>query len=412
MLFLLTLLVFCNQNAFSSIIRANNEETLSAAATTCSFDPFSGGSPAPLLLQETSFLYPSGAGIRNIVLNAKESVDFACPGGTLVLANTKSSSSVVTATCVSGTTFTINSQSYTWSQIQCSANPTSTVQLTGNSCEADGSEIEIGYSVATNRFIRTILICFNTTNESPLYTYYDLIPAIDQQITGTPRPSFSQGSGIFSMSSVNTYYTQAKQAVTVNELLGLPSDSTTYVNSKTNYFLARGHFTARADFFYASQQNSTFFYQNCNPQWQTFNGFNWEKVETDVRDYAANNNVHLQVYTGPYGVTTLPHETTGVAVPLYLYNSGNTKALPVPEIYWKVVYNPSNHLGVVLIGVNNPYKNATEIDKFCTDVSSSLSWLTWEKDNQARGFSWACEVADFRKTVNHFPEFKVTGLLK
>lgn len=66
-------------------------------------------------------------------------------------------------------------------------------------------------------------------------------------------------------------------------------------------FLAKGHLTAKADFFYNAEQQSTFFYINSVPQWQTFNGYNWFYLERDLRNYAANNYVELTVYTGTYG---------------------------------------------------------------------------------------------------------------
>lgn len=114
---------------------------------------------------------------------------------------------------------------------------------------------------------------------------------------------------------------------------------------------------------------------------------------------------------GGYGVTTLPHATTGVETELYLLASGTQRAFPVPEIYWKVVYNPITQRGVALIGVNNPYKTSAQIDRFCDDRSDLLPWLTWQKDNQARGISWACTVTAFRRIVKNFPEITIKGLL-
>ncbi|KAH1027405.1 hypothetical protein HUJ05_000919 [Dendroctonus ponderosae] len=179
----------------------------------------------------------------------------------------------------------------------CSVNPVTTARLTGNSCESNGREAEIGFAVTTSRFVRTIQICFNQATQSPIYTYYDLIPAITQQVRGTPRPSWTQGTGIFTLTNVNNLFTQATQRVTINALLGLPTGSFNVIQNNNNYFLSRGHLTATSDFFYAAQQNSTFQFLNALPQWQTFNGFNWDQAETDVQDYAESNNVNLQVWT-------------------------------------------------------------------------------------------------------------------
>lgn len=110
-------------------------------------------------------------------------------------------------------------------------------------------------------------------------------------------------------------------------------------------------------------------------------------------------------------MTTLPHATTGVETPLYLFVNGNQRALPVPDLFWKVVYNPVSMRGVALIGVNNPYKTASQIDRFCDDRSDLLTWLNWRKDDQMRGISWACTVTAFRRIVTNFPALEIRGLL-
>ncbi|XP_030758978.1 uncharacterized protein LOC115884515 [Sitophilus oryzae] len=295
-------------------------------------------------------------------------------------------------------------------QLTCTVNPVSTIRYTGNSCNVIGREIEVGYQITTTRFVRTMLICFDTSTQSAIYTYYDLIPGINNQIRGTPRPDWEEGSGIYSLSNVNSYYVRGTQRRTINTLLGLSATDTKYIQDN-NYFLSRGHLIARSDYFYAAQQNSTFYFPNALPQWQSFNGFNWDQTETDVQDYAAKNNVSLQVWTGGYGIATLPHETTGSEVPLYLYVSGNTRLIPVPLLYWKVVYNPITQRGVALIGVNNPYITWNEIDQFCFDQSERLTWLNWRKDDQSRGLSWACTVTAFRRIVQSMPEIEIRGLL-
>ncbi|ENN82866.1 hypothetical protein YQE_00768, partial [Dendroctonus ponderosae] len=377
----------------------------------CEINPFEGANPTPLLVRSTSFVYPSSVGRRTITLAAGETVDFACPGGRLVLEGVSTTLQVATASCVSGVRFVVNNARYLWRQIQCSVNPVTTARLTGNSCESNGREAEIGFAVTTSRFVRTIQICFNQATQSPIYTYYDLIPAITQQVRGTPRPSWTQGTGIFTLTNVNNLFTQATQRVTINALLGLPTGSFNVIQNNNNYFLSRGHLTARSDFFYAAQQNSTFQFLNALPQWQTFNGFNWDQAETDVQDYAESNNVNLQVWTGGFGVTTLPHATTGRETELYLHVSGTQRSLPVPEIFWKVVYNPISQRGVALIGVNNPYKTAAQINRFCDDRSDLLPWLNWQRNNQMRGISWACTVTAFRRIVNTFPDIEIRRLL-
>lgn len=45
---------------------------------------------------------------------------------------------------------------------------------------------------------------------------------------------------------------------------------------------------------------ATFWYTNAAPQWQTFNGNNWNSLENDARSLAARLGKDLDVYTGTY----------------------------------------------------------------------------------------------------------------
>lgn len=376
----------------------------------CEISPF-GTLPTPLLIRSNAFVHPQSAGQTTLTFAAGETIDLACPGGNIVTEGTTTTLQVATATCVSGTRFIVNNARFLWRQITCTVNPVSTTRFTGNACLSVGREVETGFVIANNRFVRTILTCFDQSTQSTLNTYFEMVPTINQQIRGTPRPSWTQGTGIYTLTNVNNLYTVATQRRTVNALLGLDAASTTYIQSNNNYFLSRGHLVARSDFFYAAGQNSTFQFVNALPQWQTFNAFNWDVAETNVQDYAETNNVNLQVWTGGYGIMTLPHATTGVETPIYLSVNGNQRALPVPEFYWKVVYNPVSRRGVALIGSNNPYRTSAQITRFCDDRSDLLPWLTWRKDDQARGISWACTVTAFRRIVTTFPELTINGLL-
>ncbi|KAH1020245.1 hypothetical protein HUJ04_009948 [Dendroctonus ponderosae] len=94
-----------------------------------------------------------------------------------------------------------------------------------------------------------------------------------------------------------------------------------------------------------------------------------------------------------------------------ILENGTQRSLPVPEIFWKVVYNPISQRSVALIGVNNPYKTAAQINRFCDDRSDLLPWLNWQRNNQMRGISWACTVTAFRRIVNTFPDIEIRRLL-
>ncbi|KAJ3666466.1 hypothetical protein Zmor_001907 [Zophobas morio] len=368
--------------------------------------------PEPIVVSTSNyeFLYPE-LDTSTIAIAADETVVISCPGGKLTLGST-AAGTTITATCQSGTTFTTDGDTFNFNQITCSRNPFHTARYTGNSCEAGGREIEIGFILTDDSFARQILICFDEKNLNPLYSTFDLTRSIGAHESGVDRPSFIEDDFYNLATRVNDLYVRGGQQATINGLLGLPADSTKYIEDSSNYFLARGHLTAKADFVYAPQQTATFHYVNAAPQWQTFNGFNWENAESDVRDYADSSGLDLKVYTGTYGVSTLPHEETGEDVPLYLYvdDDGNT-ALPVPELYWKVVYNPANGQGVALLGINNPYQKDVDKSIICKDISSSIKWLNWKATDLDAGYSYACAVDDFRTKVSYLPDFEVTGLL-
>jgi hypothetical protein len=179
------------------------------------------------------------------------------------------------------------------------------------------------------------------------------------------------------------------------------------------FFLARGHFSAKADFVYGSQQNATFHFVNVAPQWQTFNRGNWKALESSVRAYADKKKLDLLVYTGTHDVATLPNFKRN-ETKLYLYvDSNNNKAIPVPKFYWKAVYDPKSQAGVVFVGINNPHvSNLQSHYLICNDVCSKISWVKWDQKNITKGYSYCCDVGDFRSKVQTLPQFPVSGLLK
>lgn len=158
---------------------------------------------------------------------------------------------------------------------------------------------------------------------------------------------------------------------------------------------------------------ATFWYTNASPQWQTFNGNNWNSLENDCRSFAGRINVNLDVYTGTWGSATLPDINNNEQT-LYLNVNGNYRQMPVPQIFWKVLYNPATQAGVAFIGLNNPYQDPSTIsrDIRCTDICSQISWLTWTQKDIIKGYSYCCEVNDFRNAFPDLPSFPVSSLLR
>jgi DNA/RNA endonuclease G (NUC1) len=199
------------------------------------------------------------------------------------------------------------------------------------------------------------------------------------------------------------------QRSTIGTLLGSPALGQRYISTNTDYFLSKGHLVAKADFFYGSSQSVTFYYANALPQWQTFNGGNWNTLEDNVRAFAGRYGHDLEVYTGGSRLATLPN-TRNIQTDLYLTTR---RQMPVPRMFWKIVYDPATLAGIAFIGLNNPYQTAAEAGRnvFCTDISSRVRWLTWQRTDLVQGYSYTCEVNQFRANFRDIPNFPVTSVL-
>lgn len=345
---------------------------------------------------------------RTITLAYNQDVHLACPGSNLVLNNSLLNEDGSLGTCTH-LNFLANNLMLPFSHISCHTYPYHIARYTGNTCLNEHREIEIGFAVGS-RFLRHILVCFDESNQNTLYSQFNLTSAIGGQQTGQPSPSWIQGDFFDLYSTVNSLYTRSNQRSTINQLLGLDPLSYNYIGDYT--YLSRGHLTAKADFVYGAQQRLTFYYVNAAPQWQPFNSANWNYLEQDVRWFASNRSLDLIVYTGTFGVSTLPHAITNQDIELFLYVTDSAKAVPVPNLYWKVLYEPVTKSGVAFLSVNNPHRFNQIKDIICTDICSEYDWLTWSASNITLGYSYCCEVNDFRKNVTTLPDFEVVSLLK
>ncbi|XP_076252963.1 salivary endonuclease-like isoform X1 [Rhynchophorus ferrugineus] len=377
---------------------------LSFTVSDCQISALDDLSPIVVMHNQNEYLYPS-INDDSLRFSPGASVDLICAGGNVIAASS-SFTEVVTATCIGSTLFRVAGMQVQWRDISCSRVPTRLARYTEHGCENGGREIEIGVSVQ-ERFLRSMLICFDQSTQQALYSLVKIPHSINKRRENTPRPGWLQGTGLFAVTSVTNYYTRVNQRATINRLLGLSEESTEYIQNN-NYYLARGHLTARSDTFYPSQQNQTFYLINAAPQWQVINQNNWYRVEVNTRDYAESRKVDLLQWTGVYGVLA-PRNQNNQPIKLYLYDINGQKYLPVPEVFWRVVYDPVSQRGVAIIGLNDPYASSYNI--FCNDVSSKITWVTADWTNTARGLTYACEIDDFRRTVTFLPTFTVRGLL-
>ncbi|XP_017781048.1 PREDICTED: uncharacterized protein LOC108565885 [Nicrophorus vespilloides] len=373
------------------------------------------GKPETLILKpgeqdgNDAFYWPTND--DEIQFNDGDVAVLACPGGELIVKGTKTKESQAEAKC-SGKSFTILGKSVAFKDIKCSRTPFHNARYTGQSCLGKHKEIEAGFELEDGRFLKQISICFDDVMQSSLYSRYNLTKNIEGYQSGYPRPDFVEEDFYnVGSASVNSLYSRNNQRKTINALVGLPASSYKYVSSSNDYFLSRGHLTAKADFVYGIQHRVTFYYVNVAPQWQTFNGRNWNTLEMDVRDYAGSKDLDLVVYTGTHGISTLPHEETGEQTELFLYVDGKEHGIPVPQLYWKVVHNPQTKAAVAFVGINNPYDKNVEDDMFCTSICDKIDWVNWKNNDIQMGYGYCCDVNELRKTIINIPDFEVTSIL-
>ena len=64
------------------------------------------------------------------------------------------------------------------------------------------------------------------------------------------------------------------------------------------YFCSRGHLAPSGAFNTEAERELTFIMTNVAPQWQAFNGGNWNAVEMAVKSYVNNVGHDVYVFTG------------------------------------------------------------------------------------------------------------------
>jgi hypothetical protein len=326
--------------------------------------------PQPLYIwpDTEEFIYASDIdGISHIARG--DSVDFFCSSG---FSTPGLNTNLITAQCLFGKTYVYNGQQFHISNFVCNSYPYHIAQRTNETCYGGARLVRIGFEVGT-RFLRVMDVCFDELLERTHYVKYELIPANTKFQSGFPRPAFIEG-GFFPGRDMNTVYSQISQRAKISELLGSTLLGDQLVQASTDFYMARGHLAAKADFIYGSEHRATFHFINAAPQWQIFNGYNWERVEDSCRRIVGEHRLTLDVYTGTYDTLSFK-DINGVPRQIHLSTDvNNNPVVPVPKFYYRIVIDTATNKGVVLIGVNNPYATMEEILSdyiICDDVRIS-----------------------------------------
>ena len=366
--------------------------------------------PQPLILNDShEFLYPGEKGI--LKFSAGQKILLVCPGKKNTFDVPWKSQQTIEATCLKSKSFSVDGKPYPFNSFTCKKSSKSIVQKTGT-CLGEFSQIELGFDIP-GAFIPVIEICRNNETDESYYAKSQMSKSIEGNQNNSPRPGWVT-QNLFS-SHVNNFYTKKSQLQVLAKILNSEELAERYLAKNS---LARGHLAPKADFVYGSEQNTTFCYANAAPQWSSFNGGNWKHIETAVRNFVADNDLKVTIYTGVYGQMTLRDEKDEEQLVFLDIDKNNKGYIRVPRFYWKIIYDPVRYLAFAIVGVNDPFSEEITKDMFlCPDISDSpnAAWLTksWkERKTISQGVSYACLYEELRKAVPSVPDLKVKGILR
>lgn len=313
-----------------------------------------------------SIIYPDAKGR----LNVKSGLSFKLSCGTSKFASNairQNGTADALVTCVGNDLLAYRGETYQYTEFRCNDMPKSELRVTGEMCQpANYTVATVGFR--TDRaFLQLYSMCFDKSTKNSLYTWYDArSPYYDNHQKYSKRPSFINSKELYGKTDVNKKYTLKEQKKTVALILRSEQLADKYIRNDNKHSLSRGHYAAKADFFFAYEQTATFYYANVAPQWQIFNGNMWADLEQSTRtklDQDSGKSRHI-IITGTYDVCTLA-DVDDVQQPLYLDLPGS---ITVPLFYWKLYYDVDTADGIVYIGLNNPYKTIDDSVFICPNI--------------------------------------------
>lgn len=369
------------------------------------------GSNPPILLDESGdFILPQGdEASRQFVLNEDQIFILGCSGSEFL---SDGSSTMKTGLCGSGGLLVEDSDvGNSLADFQCKHQPYDEANKIG-SCGPDGRAdlIQIDFQVIPSQSGEavTITVCQDREKAASLWARHSIFDEVKAQDHGGSRPSFSKGD--FYDFDVDYYYKMTTQRETMIDLVGSEELADQYIGDQSSQlFLSRGHLAPNADFIFESWKDSSFWFVNVAPQWQSFNGRNWATFEEDCRDFAVSRHLDLTVYTGTTGVLEL-RDVQDRLVPIFLYNGDQ---LPVPRYYWKILHDPAGGAGVAVVGINNPHLTSVPASMIiCPALASHPLLAMSEPHNIKSGYMFACRVEDLAAAVPEVPQLPPMTLLE
>lgn len=366
--------------------------------------------PQPLILNanNSAFVFPHWDDTSgNIVLQADDTINLYCPQGLRGNSDVK----LVRATCIGGKYFQIGLEKLKLKSVRCARHPWITVlpqpeNHKRNYCH-NRSLADIGFNLVGGAFLKTMTICHDLKSLTTHFTTYHLQPFNVAYQRGVNRLNFIQAREFNYSVNFNRLYSKQNQQIQLDKLLSSNNYEVDDYYDSDKLFFSRGHLGGKVDFFFANHQRSTFFYLNVAPQWQAINGGNWQRIEDGIRRFIALRMINVTIVSGTHEVLRFPSLTDE---PLYL----GEKQLPVPQYFYKMVYDETGGKAIVFISINNPHIDEVELADyiFCENIIDQVKWVSL-RDSITMGFIFACDVNEFMEEMpeNLLPQIKAAGLL-
>ncbi|XP_053675638.1 uncharacterized protein LOC128725886 [Anopheles nili] len=367
----------------------------------------------PLILVPGSdkFWHPQDE-TRQVLFPTEAPVELVCQEGFKLFPEKRS----ITITCSSEDQFNYDGKTYAMQELSCTSYWLSSAKTTQERCFNNSVIVKIGFDLTANRWVNVFDVCYDEALYHTHYALHHMSRANAGYQSGNPRPSWYQGA-YYTDVNINTLYTVNRQRETLALILNSQSRADELVqNTNNGIYMARGHIAARVDFIYGTEQNATFWFLNAAPQWQNFNGVNWERVESSIRDLVGEHDLELTVYSGTYGVQKQA-DGNGDYQEVWLDfdpTEGRQRA-PAPMLYYKILHDERDNSGVVIVGVNNIHIPRDLILReyvLCKDIGDQIEWIDWQRTNETIGYCYACEVNEFNAAIgNRHPQLNVAKLL-
>ena len=194
-----------------------------------------------------------------------------------------------------------------------------------------------------------IRVCFDYTRQGAIWTYHEVDgKALKNPESATGRSTRWKIDGldddVIQTVKTSQFYRKAYKKESHGKGANEPE-----------VYLARGHLTPNADFASREERASTFYFINAAPQWQYFNGKSWSQLENRIRNYAkSGQGKTLQVITGTDGVFKDNSGEWYLTWKMPDANNNKIKKIPVPNFFWKIVWDDAKRAGIAFIGSNHP----------------------------------------------------------